>query len=498
MLSISSTHVSANTVLSKSQQCVQSLFATMSNVLDLDVVELWSQTTEGFVLVDVYVNAARFTADDTALISRFHHGELSNRVSRSLAKRATKAKHGFYWLSKKEKRLHPDLKLQTATCFHLPRDNISSDTFIIAFSTKYLRFSHSKLNFMTWMSYSICTAAYSTSLFESDTWPVDDTEAVPREESTVSSKSEHNSPVREVSAHSHALSGGVDENQASMPRYQYIETHDAYRGPLYGPRPAATCEPLRSPNASSDTLFFSPETMGDVRRESPHSDKTLIMPGKAAERTLTPSLLQAIGSAEVLLGGDVKARGSAVDDTAPPAPPTTTAAAAAVQAPHGPDGLSPLQLPPPPQHLATPIPRPSPTSTYSSKVREQTLNLSPVGGEGGTRRPSATSVVSGQMSWERRSASPSVLVMGVNDKEDIDDGTHDGRRSLGPSEVHMISEDGLKQSVHYGRHGALKYQPGGGFSFDIAALSVKVRPLSTHLAPVTSPFSVLYLSPSPP
>ena len=37
--------------------------------------------------------------------------------------------------------------------------------------------------------------------------------------------------------------------------------------------------------------------------------------------------------------------------------------------------------------------------------------------------------------------------------------------------------------------GSCSASGGGGFSFDIAALSVKVRPLSTHLAPISSPSS---------
>ena len=78
------------------------------------------------------------------------------------------SRHGFYWISKKSQKLHRDLPLFTAASFHLPRDNINSDVFVVVYSLMYLKHSQSRLDYLYWMAHSTCVAAFSNSLFASD------------------------------------------------------------------------------------------------------------------------------------------------------------------------------------------------------------------------------------------------------------------------------------------------------------------------------------------
>jgi hypothetical protein len=71
-----------------------------------------------------------------------------------------------YWLAKKDKRLHPDLRIHSAIVYNLPLQRLFSDTFVIGYSYHHIRYQQSKLNFFTWMSYSICMAVFSDSLYE--------------------------------------------------------------------------------------------------------------------------------------------------------------------------------------------------------------------------------------------------------------------------------------------------------------------------------------------
>ena len=147
-------------------RAVKRCFETMAAVLGLHVVELWTQDSDGFGLCDVYVDEGALPKEYVERVARYHHGKQENRTSRNLCKRAMKAKNGFYWLSKSDKRLHQEFRFHTAICFHLPRDNISTDTFMVAFSMNHIKYAHSKLNFFSWLSYGACVAAFSSSLYE--------------------------------------------------------------------------------------------------------------------------------------------------------------------------------------------------------------------------------------------------------------------------------------------------------------------------------------------
>ena len=106
-------------------------------------------------------------SDQSRHISRYHQGELDNVTSRNICKRAMQSKHGFYWLAKQNHAVSVDFPLHTAIGFHMPRDNINTDFFVLGYSKDYMRYSQSKLDFLCWMSQATCLAAFSPALLNS-------------------------------------------------------------------------------------------------------------------------------------------------------------------------------------------------------------------------------------------------------------------------------------------------------------------------------------------
>ena len=100
-------------------------------------------------------------------IQQYHTGKMDNACSRNLCKRAMGSKHGFYWLAKQHRAITTDLPLHSAIVFHIPRDNINSDVFLVGYSKSYMKFSQTKLDFLVWMSQACCLAAFSPALLSS-------------------------------------------------------------------------------------------------------------------------------------------------------------------------------------------------------------------------------------------------------------------------------------------------------------------------------------------
>ena len=63
--------------------------------------------------------------------------------------------------------MHPDIPVHTAVAFHMPRDNICTDVFIIGYSLRFIKFSQPKLDFVFWQSHSICVVVFGGADFES-------------------------------------------------------------------------------------------------------------------------------------------------------------------------------------------------------------------------------------------------------------------------------------------------------------------------------------------
>ena len=133
---------------------------TICNIVGLHMMEMWTHSRDGFVLIQTYVDE-RSMSDHVNLLSRYHSGELDNVTSRSICKRAMQSKHGFYWCAKQHKRLATGLPIHTAIAIHISRDNINTDVFLVGFSKTYMKYAQAKLDFLCWMSQAASLAAFS-------------------------------------------------------------------------------------------------------------------------------------------------------------------------------------------------------------------------------------------------------------------------------------------------------------------------------------------------
>ena len=182
----------------KRSQAVLLHLRNLCKVLPFHIAELWmgSETHENG-LVQAFCSDE--ILHDPYLMDQYNDGHYESLTSRNMCKRgitiqsyyffhvdfslihpflstflpflcplAMQSRHGFYWISKKSQVLHRNLPLFTAASFHLPRDNINSDVFVVVYSLMYLKHSQSRLDYLYWMAHSTCVAAFSNSLFASD------------------------------------------------------------------------------------------------------------------------------------------------------------------------------------------------------------------------------------------------------------------------------------------------------------------------------------------
>ena len=119
---------------------VEMLLMSLATVIGMDIVEIWMHDVSGFSLIQTLVTND-IQRENQLVIDKYHREHSESVTSRNLCKRSMQSKHGFYWLAKKSQYLHPELPLHTAIAFHLPRDNITTDVFLISYSRTYLRVS---------------------------------------------------------------------------------------------------------------------------------------------------------------------------------------------------------------------------------------------------------------------------------------------------------------------------------------------------------------------
>jgi hypothetical protein len=126
------------------QAAVCSCFSSLSSVVGWDVGELWSLDPSGLSLLHVFVDgeANKDIANYFPVINEYHFGTRRNRASRSLCKRASRSRRGFYWRSSKRSVVvDSEVPFRSAMAFHMPRDNINGDVFVALFSLRYLMVS---------------------------------------------------------------------------------------------------------------------------------------------------------------------------------------------------------------------------------------------------------------------------------------------------------------------------------------------------------------------
>ena len=146
---------------------VERCLETFANVVGFNIIEIWMHSAGGVSLANSFIDTkCALIAPYVEKIAEYHNGERENTTSRSLCKRAMQSKSGFSWIAREDKRMHPEIPVHTAVAFHMPRDNICTDVFIIGYSLRFIKFSQPKLDFVFWQSHSICVVAFGGADFD--------------------------------------------------------------------------------------------------------------------------------------------------------------------------------------------------------------------------------------------------------------------------------------------------------------------------------------------
>ena len=139
----------------QADEAVTNILGALSGVIGMEIIELWVNTAESFSLHHIY-------KDESTTID---HQTSDPTYARFLAKKALSSKELFYWGANRAERLHPSSPFHTSMAFRFPRDNIGTDLYILGYSSDYIKFAQSKLDFIYWIGHAISVAAFSVSLY---------------------------------------------------------------------------------------------------------------------------------------------------------------------------------------------------------------------------------------------------------------------------------------------------------------------------------------------
>ena len=140
---------------------VNACLAVLSKVIELEVVELWVNSSNHFSLYHVHKSK-----------EMVEHQTEDVTYARYLAKKALRSQHNFYWGTNKKEQLHQSAPVghandngpykylsshypsffmsmwivfinqyRTALAVRLPRDNISTDIYILGYSLDHVKFA---------------------------------------------------------------------------------------------------------------------------------------------------------------------------------------------------------------------------------------------------------------------------------------------------------------------------------------------------------------------
>ena len=157
----------------RQERSVNHCFSALDTLLSFSVVEMWAQDNDSFCLVDKYVG--QLPKDYAQQVLSYHSGDRENKTSRSLAKQALKSKVNYFWVAKRDRRVHPEMRFNTAVSIRIPKTETRvNEYFIVAYALKYSEFSESKINFIGLMSHGAVLAKFASSLEVDDTYQQSD------------------------------------------------------------------------------------------------------------------------------------------------------------------------------------------------------------------------------------------------------------------------------------------------------------------------------------
>jgi hypothetical protein len=107
---------------------LKNCFKSILQLIDLDVVELWTRNQNGFSLL--YICRGELCNRDC------NRTVLNDEISKKLCAKSMESLDGFYLQDSKNSVINDGLRYHTRISFHLPRDNLNSDVFIVGYAAE--------------------------------------------------------------------------------------------------------------------------------------------------------------------------------------------------------------------------------------------------------------------------------------------------------------------------------------------------------------------------
>lgn len=104
-------------------------FKSILQLIDLDVVELWTRNQNGFSLLYICRGEELCNRDCNRTV-------LNDEVSKKLCAKSMESLDGFYVQDTKSSVINDGLRFNSRISFHLPRDNLNSDVFIVGYAAE--------------------------------------------------------------------------------------------------------------------------------------------------------------------------------------------------------------------------------------------------------------------------------------------------------------------------------------------------------------------------
>lgn len=107
---------------------LKSCFKSILQLIDLDVVELWTRNQNGFSLL--YICRGEQSNREC------NRTVLNDEISKKLCAKSMESFDGFYVQDSKNSVIADGLRYNSRISFHLPRDNLNSDVFIVGYAAE--------------------------------------------------------------------------------------------------------------------------------------------------------------------------------------------------------------------------------------------------------------------------------------------------------------------------------------------------------------------------
>lgn len=109
------------------KESLKQCFTTIKQLLELDVVELWTKGQNGFGMHYVYRGEKNIDCN---------RSDSNDEESKNLCEKSMESQDGFFYTDSKNCLVKDESRFKSRICFHLPRDNVNTDVFIVGYSVE--------------------------------------------------------------------------------------------------------------------------------------------------------------------------------------------------------------------------------------------------------------------------------------------------------------------------------------------------------------------------